>query len=209
MPARGATAIAVVFLAIHLVLAPIALPIRARMPGALSRGVDADRHARARRRTARAAGPRARQRAVQVPVQLRERRAAHRTAACRRGGGAASACRMARSRSGGSTRARWCCARPRVTCATSRTPTCARGRSRSRSAIASSCRTSPSRSGRSPPTTGPPRSRTASRSPLEDASLRWRVWRDGAYRPFVPPAVGGAVELPADHFAFGDLLERR
>ncbi|HTL36843.1 MAG TPA: hypothetical protein VL326_27095 [Kofleriaceae bacterium] len=42
--------------------------------------------------------------------------------------------------------------------------------------------------------------------PLEDSSLRWLVWRDGAYRPFVPPAVGQSVTLPAQHYAFGDLL---
>jgi hypothetical protein len=45
--------------------------------------------------------------------------------------------------------------------------------------------------------------------PLEDARLRWRVWRDRAYQPFVPPPVGGAATLPADHFAFGDLMEQR
>ena len=33
--------------------------------------------------------------------------------------------------------------------------------------------------------------------PLEDASLRWLCWRDGAWGPFTPPAVGETVELPA------------
>ncbi|HUS29476.1 MAG TPA: hypothetical protein VMZ53_13275 [Kofleriaceae bacterium] len=42
--------------------------------------------------------------------------------------------------------------------------------------------------------------------PLEDASLRWLVWRDGAYRPFVPPAIGESATIPAQHYAFGDLL---
>lgn len=42
--------------------------------------------------------------------------------------------------------------------------------------------------------------------PLEDPSLRWVAWRDGAYRAFVPPPVGGSVTLPAESFAFGDLL---
>jgi hypothetical protein len=41
---------------------------------------------------------------------------------------------------------------------------------------------------------------------LEDASLRWLVWLDGEYRPFVPPAVGQSVTIPAQHYAFGDLL---
>ena len=45
--------------------------------------------------------------------------------------------------------------------------------------------------------------------PLEDASLRWRVWHDGAYQPFELPPIGGTVELPAERFAFGDLLEQR
>jgi hypothetical protein len=45
--------------------------------------------------------------------------------------------------------------------------------------------------------------------PLEDPSLRWLVWQRGAYRPFTPPTVGGAKVLPADRFAFGDLLEDR
>ena len=34
--------------------------------------------------------------------------------------------------------------------------------------------------------------------PLEDPSLRWIQWRDGAFRPFVPPAVGQAVVVPAN-----------
>jgi hypothetical protein len=43
-------------------------------------------------------------------------------------------------------------------------------------------------------------------TPLEDASLRWLVWQAGAYRPFTPPAVGQSVTIPAESFAFGDLL---
>jgi hypothetical protein len=42
--------------------------------------------------------------------------------------------------------------------------------------------------------------------PLEDASLRWRVWHDGEYQPFAPPPIGGTIELPAEKFSFGDLL---
>jgi hypothetical protein len=45
--------------------------------------------------------------------------------------------------------------------------------------------------------------------PLEDPSLHWLIWQRGAYRPFAPPPVGGAEVLPADRFAFGDLLEDR
>jgi len=44
---------------------------------------------------------------------------------------------------------------------------------------------------------------------LEDPSLRWLVWRDRAYRPFAPPAVGQTVTIPAAQFAFGDLLADR
>ena len=32
--------------------------------------------------------------------------------------------------------------------------------------------------------------------PLEDASLRWLQWRDGVFVPFTPPAIGGRVGLP-------------
>lgn len=32
--------------------------------------------------------------------------------------------------------------------------------------------------------------------PLEDPSLRWLQWRDGRYVPFVPPPVGDRVKLP-------------
>ncbi|MCC6694528.1 MAG: hypothetical protein IT365_02755 [Candidatus Hydrogenedentes bacterium] len=32
--------------------------------------------------------------------------------------------------------------------------------------------------------------------PLEDASFRWLTWRDGAYRPFTLPPVGGSVVIP-------------
>ena len=41
---------------------------------------------------------------------------------------------------------------------------------------------------------------------LEDPSLRWLMWQDGGYRPFVPPRPGNAVSLSAQHFAWGDLL---
>jgi len=45
--------------------------------------------------------------------------------------------------------------------------------------------------------------------PLDDPSLRWLVWRDHAYQPFVPPAIGASVTLPAEPFAFGELMESR
>src|SRR5438445_5361962 len=45
--------------------------------------------------------------------------------------------------------------------------------------------------------------------PLEDPTLRWMVWQGGAYQRFVPPAIGLSVMLPVDHFAFGELMEPR
>jgi len=35
------------------------------------------------------------------------------------------------------------------------------------------------------------------RTPLEDRSLRWIQWKDDAYQPWTPPAVGAAVDLDA------------
>jgi hypothetical protein len=32
---------------------------------------------------------------------------------------------------------------------------------------------------------------------LEDPSLRWLQWKNGAYAPFEPPAVGNTVTLPS------------
>ena len=34
--------------------------------------------------------------------------------------------------------------------------------------------------------------------PLEDPSLHWVQWKDGAFRPFIPPAVGETVVVPAN-----------
>jgi len=38
--------------------------------------------------------------------------------------------------------------------------------------------------------------------PLEDASLQWICWESGRFREFRPPAVGGAVRLPASGLPF-------
>jgi hypothetical protein len=35
------------------------------------------------------------------------------------------------------------------------------------------------------------------REPLEHPSLRWLCWRGDRYRPFIPPAVGATLRLPA------------
>jgi hypothetical protein len=36
--------------------------------------------------------------------------------------------------------------------------------------------------------------------PLEDKSLRWLQWRDGRFEPFIPPPVGQRVTLPGGKF---------
>jgi len=42
--------------------------------------------------------------------------------------------------------------------------------------------------------------------PLDNPELRWLVFKDGAYRPFVPPKAGQAILLAPERFAWGDLL---
>ncbi|MFZ0681143.1 hypothetical protein [Candidatus Binatus sp.] len=39
--------------------------------------------------------------------------------------------------------------------------------------------------------------------PLEDSSLRWMRWQDGAYVPWSPPALGHTEKLPAESGIFG------
>ena len=43
----------------------------------------------------------------------------------------------------------------------------------------------------------PQEARFAFDRPLEDPSLRWFAWRDGAYRPFPLPAPGESSKIPA------------
>ena len=43
-------------------------------------------------------------------------------------------------------------------------------------------------------------------APLESRELRWLVFEDGAYRAFRPPADGEVFHLPAQRFAWSDLL---
>ena len=42
--------------------------------------------------------------------------------------------------------------------------------------------------------------------PLESRALRWLVFEDGVYRAFRPPTESEAFHLPAQRFAWGDLL---
>jgi hypothetical protein len=208
VPGRGATPIAVAFVALHLVIAPILLPVRARLPGALSRGlaqidtlVPGD-------------AALAEQHLVLVNVPFKY---------------LCNFASVVRRSNGGVSPRRWSCLgvsdgavvatridahtlvlRPAGGYLRYFEDTNVRSRQVA-FAIDDTVEL--------PDLTITIRRVTADHRPaevayrfavpLDDASLRWRVWRDGAYRPFVPPAIGGGVELPADHFAFGDLLERR
>ncbi|HEX7839172.1 MAG TPA: hypothetical protein VF469_16960 [Kofleriaceae bacterium] len=205
---RGATVIAVAFIALHLVFAPILLPVRARLPGALSRGValidtlvPADAEL-------------AQQDLVLVNVPFKY---------------LCNFASVVRRSNGGVSPRRWFClgvsdgaveaSRPDATTLVLRP---AGGYLRYFEDTNVRARQVPFAAGERvelPGLTITVQQVTADQRPaevayrfavpLEDAQLRWRVWRDRAYRPFVPPAVGATAVLPADHFAFGDLMERR
>lgn len=205
---RGATPIAVAFIAIHLVLAPILLPVRARLPGALSRGlaqidtlVPGD-------------AALAQQDLVLVNVPFKY---------------LCNFASVVRRSNGGVSPRRWRClgvssdavavARPDANTLVLRP---AEGYLRYFEDTNVRSRQVPFAAGdrvELPDVTITIERVTADGRPaevayhfavpLDDAALRWRIWHDGAYRPFVPPAVGGSVEVPAEHFAFGDLMERQ
>jgi hypothetical protein len=208
VPARGATVLAVVFVALHGVFAPILLPVRARLPGALARGV-AEIDARVPADAALAA-----QDLVLVNVPFKY---------------LCNFASVVRRSSGGVSPRHWFClgvsdaaveaTRPDATTLVLRP---AGGYLRYFEDTNVRSRQLPFAAGDQvelPGLTITIRSVTADARPaevayrfavpLDDASLRWRVWRDGAYRPFVPPPVGDTVQLPAEHFAFGDLMEQR
>lgn len=207
LPARGATVIAVAFVAIHLVLAPILLPVRARLPGSLSRGLA--------RIDALVPGDAALAQHDLVLVNVPFKYLCNFASVVRRSNGGASP-------------GRWRClgvsadavsvSRPDATTLVLRP---AEGYLRYFEDTNVRSRQVPFAAGdrvELPDFTIVIQQVTADHRPaevafhfavpLDDASLRWRVWRDGAYRPFVPPPVGGSAVLPADHFAFGELLER-
>ncbi|TMQ10464.1 MAG: hypothetical protein E6J91_26445 [Deltaproteobacteria bacterium] len=204
---RGATGIAVAFVAIHLVFAPILLPVRARLPGALSRGlarIDA---------LVPADAALAQQDLVLVNVPFKY---------------LCNFASVVRRSSGGVSPRRWRClgvsadpvrvSRPDATTLVLRP---AEGYLRYFEDTNVRSRQVPFAAGdrvelpdfaivveRVTADARPAEVAFHFAVPLEDASLRWRVWRDGGYRPFVPPPIGGSLELPADRFAFGDLMER-
>lgn len=205
LPRRGATLAAIVLCAIHGVLAPIALPIRARIPGSVSRGV-ARIDALVPRDPALAT-----QDLVIVSVPFKY---------------LCNFASVVRRSNGGVSPNRWRCLgvtpdtviatrpdaqtlvlRPALGYLRFFEDTNVRAR---RFLFAAGDRVE------LPDLTIGVRSVTADARPaeieirfavpLEDPSLRWVVWRDGAYRAFTPPPVGGSVTIPAESFAFGDLL---
>jgi hypothetical protein len=205
---RGAKPIAVGFVAIHLVLAPILLPVRARLPGALSRGLA--------RIDALVPGDAALAAQDLVLVNVPFKYLCNFASVVRRS-------------NGGVSPRRWRClgvsadpvrvTRPDATTLVLRP---AEGylryfedtnvRSRQVPFAAGDRVELPDFTVTIEQITGDGRpAEVAYRFavPLEDAGLRWRVWHDGAYAPFAPPPIGGTIELPAERFAFGDLLEQR
>ncbi len=202
---RGARALAIVLFAIHAVLAPVLLPVRARIPGSVSRGV-------ARIDALVPGDPAlASQDLVLVSVPFKY---------------LCNFASVVRRASGGVSPRRWRClgvapdevhvARPDARTIVLRP---ANGYLQHFEDTNVRARSVPFAAGdrvelpdfsiavRSiTPDARPLEIEVRFAVPLEDPSLRWLVWRDGAYRPFAPPAVGRALTLPAERFAFGDLL---
>ena len=205
LPRRGATVAAIVLFVIHGVLAPIALPIRARIPGSVNRGV-------ARIDALVPSDPAlARQDLVIVSVPFKY---------------LCNFASVVRRSNGGVSPQRWRClgvtpddvvvSRPDARTLLLRP---ALGYLRFFEDTNVRARRVPFAAGdrvELPDLAIEVRAVTADARPaeievrfavpLEDPSLRWVAWRDGAYRAFVPPPVGGSVTLPAESFAFGDLL---
>ena len=207
VPARGATVLAVAFVAIHLVLAPILLPVRARLPGSLSRGL-------ARIDALVPADPGlAQQDLVLVNVPFKY---------------LCNFASVVRRSMGGVSPRRWRCLGVSADAVAVSRPDPTTLVLRPAEGYLSYFEDTNVRSRQVPFAVGdrvelpdftiviqrvtddarPAEVAFHFAVPLEDSSLRWQVWRDGAYRPFEPPPVGGTLELPADHFAFGDLMER-
>lgn len=208
LPGRGATAIALGFTAIHLVIAPVLLPVRAQLPGAISRGLD-------KIDSLVPADPGlAQQDLVLVNVPFKY---------------LCNFASVVRRSNGGVSPRRWRCLgvspdAVKVTRPDARTLVLrpAQGYLRYFEDTNVRSRQVPFAAGdrvelpdftieirEVTPDGRPAEVGYHFTVPLEDASLRWRVWRDAAYRPFTLPPVGGEVELAADPFAFGDLLRPR
>jgi hypothetical protein len=205
LPRRGAAPIAIAFVAFHLVLAPIALPIRARLPGAVSRGLE-------RIDALVPSDPAlAQQTLVLVNVPFKY---------------LCNFASVVRRSNGGVSPHRWAClgvtpGEVAVTRTDARALVLrpADGYLRYFEDTNVRARDVPFAVGDHVELDGVTitiRAVTADARPaeveyrfavaLEDPSLRWLVWQRGAYQPFTVPAIGTSLELPADAFAFGDLL---
>ena len=205
LPRHGATLIAVVLFAIHAVFAPILLPIRARIPGSVSRGVE-------RIDTLVPGDPQlAHQDLVLVSVPFKY---------------LCNFASVVRRSNGGVSPRNWRClgVSPDAVVATrigERTLTLrpANGYLKFFEDTNVRARSVPFVVGETveladftvviraiTPDQRPAEVEFRFAVPLEDPSLRWLVWQAGAYRPFTPPQLGQAITIPAESFAFGDLL---
>ena len=205
LPGRGATVLAVFFALVHVVLAPIALPVRALIPGDLRRGLERI-DARVPRDTELAA-----QDLVLVNVPFKY---------------LCNLPSVVRRSNGGPSPAKWRCLGVSADDVTVR-----RDDARTLVLIPSDgylqsfedtnvrARRIPFAPGdrvtlpgfeivvrRVTPDGRPQEVAFHFDRPLEDPTLRWLVWRDGTYRPFTPPPPGEAVTLPPERFAWSDLL---
>jgi hypothetical protein len=205
LPRRGAGVLAGFFLLVHLVLAPIALPIRARIPGDVGRGL-----ARIDARVPRDAGLTAQDLVlVNVPFKY-----------------LCNLPSVVRRSNGGPSPAHWRCLGVAPDGVAARRED---ARTLVLVPVGGYLRHFEDTNVRSPripfapgdQVTLPGFEITVRRitgdgrpeevafrfdRPLEDPSLRWLVWRDGSYRPFAPPRMGDTVQLAAATFAWSDLL---
>jgi hypothetical protein len=208
LPVRGAGVLAVFLIAVHLVFAPIALPIRARLPGALSRGV-------AKIDTlvpgdAALAG----QDLVLVNVPFKY---------------LCNFASVVRRSEGGLSPRHWYCLGVSSDDVIATRPDARTLVLRPAQGYLHHFEDTNVRSRRFPFQAGdrveladvsitvlevtddgrPAEVAFAFAMPLEDVALRLVVWRDRAYQLFVPPPVGSSVTIPAQRFAFGELMEDR
>ncbi len=205
LPRRGAASVAVVLFAIHAVFAPILLPIRARLPGSVSRGVD--------RIDSLVPGDAALAQQDLVLVSVPFKYLCNHASVARRSNGGVSPRRW---RCLGVTPDAIAVSRPDARTLVLRP---SRGYLRFFEDTNVRARRVPFAAGDRVELadftvvvreiTGDARPAEVEfhfAVPLEDPSLRWLIWQAGAYRPFTPPAVGHTVTIAAEPFAFGDLL---
>lgn len=205
LPSRGATVLAGFFALVHVVLAPVALPVRAVIPGDLRRGLE--------RIDARV--PRDAELTTQdlILVNVPFKYLCNLPSVVRRS-------------NGGPSPAKWRCLGVSATDVAVRRDDARTLVVRSSGGYLQSFEDTNVRARRIPFTPGErvtlpgfevvirrvtPDGRPQEVAfhfdrPLEDPTLRWLVWRDGTYRPFTPPQAGATVTLPPERFAWSDLL---